>query len=80
MDHRAVQEAEFINEKIKLSSEKEILEAVGGKISPEMEPPKLLWLKKNMPGSWKKAEKFMDLADFLTFKASGDDCKDSSNI
>ena len=41
MDHRAEQEADFIN-----SQSHSVLKYVGGKISLEMEPPKLLWLKK----------------------------------
>ncbi len=75
MDHRAVQETQFINERIRNSNEKYLLEFVGGAISPEMEPPKLLWLKKNMPLTWNKAAKFMDLTDYLCYRASGEDGK-----
>ena len=40
-------------------------------MSPEMVTPKLMWLKRNLPGSWSRAGYFFDLADFLTFRASG---------
>ncbi|KAJ9601681.1 hypothetical protein L9F63_000152, partial [Diploptera punctata] len=64
LDHRAVEEAEFIN-----SLKHPILQYVGGKISLEMETPKLLWLKKNLKEQcWDKAGYFFDLPDFLTWK------------
>ena len=66
MDHRAVQEAELIN-----SLKHPVLDAVGGTISPEMQTPKLLWLKKHMPATWSRAGMFLDLPDFLTWKATG---------
>ncbi len=68
MDHRAVQQAENIN-----NTKHEVLKYVGGKISPEMEPPKLLWIKENLRGTWKQARKFMDLADYMVYRASGTD-------
>ncbi len=66
MDHRAVQQAKQIN-----SSDYEVLSYVGGEISPEMEIPKILWLKQNMPELYNNIHHFMDLSDFLTFKATG---------
>lgn len=70
MDHRATGEADEIN-----AGGHDVLKYVGGKISPEMEPPKLLWLKRNLPQTWAAARKFLDLADFLTYKASGIDAR-----
>jgi D-ribulokinase len=66
MDHRAVGEADRIN-----SEGHDILRYVGGKISPEMQIPKLLWLARHMPGTFKRAAHFFDLTDFLTWRASG---------
>lgn len=67
MDQRAVGQAERIN-----AIGHDVLRYVGGKISPEMETPKILWLKENCPETFKNAWKFFDLADFLTWKATGD--------
>jgi FGGY-family pentulose kinase len=67
MDHRAIEQAERIN-----ASKDDVLKYVGGVISPEMESPKLLWLKEQMPAAWQRAGHFFDLPDFLTYRATGD--------
>ncbi|MBV9589610.1 MAG: FGGY-family carbohydrate kinase, partial [Hyphomicrobiales bacterium] len=66
MDHRAIAEARRINE-----IGDEVLRYVGGVISPEMQTPKILWLKKHLPKTFEAAGHFFDLADFLTFRATG---------
>ncbi|MDE2125932.1 MAG: FGGY-family carbohydrate kinase [Armatimonadetes bacterium] len=66
MDHRALREADEITE-----GGYDVLKFVGDRMSPEMETPKLLWLKRNHPSTWRAAGRFMDLADFLAWKASG---------
>ena len=43
-----------------------MLDYLGGVMSPEMETPKLMWLKRNLPESWNGAGYLFDLADFLT--------------
>ena len=48
-----------------------MLRYVGGSISPEMEIPKLLWLKRHLPASYRAAGHFFDLADYLSFRATG---------
>ncbi len=66
MDHRAEKEASFINQ-----THHKVLDYVGGKISLEMQTPKLLWLKKHLPVSYDKSQEFFDLPDFLRWKATG---------
>jgi D-ribulokinase len=66
MDHRAIAEARQIND-----TRDEVLRYVGGSISPEMEMPKILWLKRHLPASYNAAGHFFDLADFLSFRATG---------
>ncbi|MCY9802351.1 FGGY-family carbohydrate kinase [Vibrio scophthalmi] len=70
MDHRAIAQADRINK-----TEHPVLAYVGNRISPEMQTPKLLWLKQNMPNTWSKAGYFFDLPDFLTWKATYDDSR-----
>ncbi|GEL01982.1 ribulokinase [Swaminathania salitolerans] len=69
-DHRALEEAETIN-----AGGHEVLRYVGGTISPEMETPKLLWLKRHMPGIFDRAGYFFDLPDYLTWRATGSDTR-----
>jgi FGGY-family pentulose kinase len=70
MDHRATAEAERINQ-----TDHEVLKYVGGKISPEMQSPKLLWLKEQQPGAWQRARRLLDLADFMSYRATGSDAR-----
>jgi FGGY-family pentulose kinase len=66
MDHRAVAEASEIN-----VGGHDVLRYVGGTISPEMQSPKLLWLARHAPETFASAAHFLDLTDFLTYRASG---------
>lgn len=66
MDHRAASETKEINQ-----SGARVLDYVGGSISPEMQSPKLLWLKRHLPDSFAKAAHFFDLSDYLTARATG---------
>lgn len=70
MDHRAIVQAERIN-----ALQHPVLDYVGGVISPEMQTPKLLWLKQHMPGSWQNVGHLFDLPDFLTWRATGDETR-----
>jgi FGGY-family pentulose kinase len=70
MDHRAIDQTARIN-----ASGHPVLRYVGGTMSPEMEPPKLLWLKEKLPASWARAARFFDLPDYLVYRACGADVR-----
>ena len=70
MDHRALAETEKINR-----GGYDVLRYVGGGLSPEMEVPKLCWLKTHLPETWNRAGKFLDLADFLTYRCTQRDVR-----
>jgi FGGY-family pentulose kinase len=65
-DHRATTEAEEITD-----TNHRVLDHVGNVMSPEMEVPKLLWLKRHCPDAWRRYGLVLDLTDFLTWKATG---------
>lgn len=66
MDHRAIDQAARID-----AQAHPILQFTGSTISPEMEVPKLLWLKENMPDAFAQAAHFFDLPDWLVHRATG---------
>src|SRR3546814_19644465 len=75
MDHRAVGQAESIN-----AAGHDELRFVGGAISPEMETPKLLWLKQNRRDVFDAAWQFFDLTAFLPWKSSGSLARSSCKL
>ena len=68
MDHRAVDETAAIN-----ATRDPALAYVGGKVSIEMELPKLLWLARRYPARYAAATRFFDLADYLVWRSCGAD-------
>ena len=75
MDHRATDQAHRIN-----ATRHRVLDYVGGRISPEMETPKLLWLLENRPETFADAWQFFDLADYLTWRATGSLARSSCTL
>ena len=70
MDHRAQEQADEINR-----TGHRVLNYVGGKLSPEQEPPKLKWIKEHLPETWRRAAKFFDLADYLVYESCKEDVR-----
>jgi FGGY-family pentulose kinase len=77
MDHRAIEQATRINALggREGSGASAVLRYVGSVISPEMETPKLLWLKEHLGASFARAARFFDLPDFLVYRATGADVR-----
>ncbi|SMQ72193.1 FGGY-family pentulose kinase [Devosia lucknowensis] len=75
LDHRALEEADECNR-----TGHEVLHFAGGVMSPEMEVPKLMWLKRHLPQSWARAGQMFDLADFLSWKATGSLARSQSTL
>lgn len=66
-DHRALAEADECT-----ATGREVLDYIGGVMSPEMQTPKLMWLKRNCPDTWRDMRFAFDLSDFLTWRATGE--------
>ena len=71
MDHRAVDEADRCT-----ATGHCVLGYVGGVMSPEMQIPKLMWIRNHLPQIWARAGLFFDLTDFLSWKACGSTARD----
>src|SRR5690606_38534399 len=70
MDHRAIAQAAGLT-----AQGHEVIKYLGGVVSPEHAIPKLMWLKKTMPASWKRLTRVFDLPDWLTYRATGRDVR-----
>jgi FGGY-family pentulose kinase len=74
-DHRALAEAEQCT-----ATQHEVLDNIGGSMSPEMQIPKLMWLKRHLPRSWAAMGGAFDLVDYLSFRASGSRARSISTL
>jgi FGGY-family pentulose kinase len=75
LDHRAVAEAEEAT-----TTQHQVLNYVGGVMSPEMEIPKLMWLKRQRPLQWRRYGRILDLADYLVWRAGGVDMRSECTL
>ncbi len=65
-DHRALDEAQICT-----ATGHPLIAIQGGVMSPEMQSPKLLWLKRNRPDLWADLGYAGDLTDWLALRATG---------
>lgn len=75
LDHRPEEETKKIN-----ATKHNLLRYVGGQMSIEMEIPKILWLKNNMPKELFDRLKFYDLTDALTHMATGQETRSFCSV
>nr|OQO30662.1 hypothetical protein B0A51_01548 [Rachicladosporium sp. CCFEE 5018] len=75
LDHRPVEETKKIN-----ATDHNLLRYVGGQMSIEMEIPKVLWLKNNMPKELFDKCKFYNLTDALTHLATGNETRSYCSV
>lgn len=75
LDQRPIEETEAIN-----STNHDLLKYVGGRVGTEMEIPKVLWLKNNMPPELFDRCRFYDLTDALTHLATGTETRSLCSV
>ncbi|WP_281827199.1 FGGY-family carbohydrate kinase [Jannaschia rubra] len=75
MDHRALDQTRRIN-----AGRHRVLDYVGGRMSPEMQTPKLLWLAENRPDTFAAAWQFFDMTDWLGWRATGSLARSSCTV
>lgn len=75
IDHRALAEAAACTE-----TRHPLLAFAGGAMSPEMQAPKAMWLKRRRPDIWSRTGRLLDLADFLSWRASGSPSRSTCNL
>ncbi len=66
MDNRSVEEARLVQ-----ATNNPVLPYAGGEVSPEWMLPKILWVKKHEPETYKNAAHIVEQIDFFTKKLTG---------
>jgi FGGY-family pentulose kinase len=67
MDQRAFREAAEISD-----TKDPVLRYVSGRVSPEWMLPKALWLKRNQPEVYDRAERIVECTDWMMFRLTGE--------
>ncbi len=67
MDQRAFREAAAISD-----TGDPILRYVSGRVSPEWMLPKALWLKRNEPEVYARADRIVECTDWMMFRLTGE--------
>ncbi len=67
MDQRAFREADEIS-----ATHAPILKYVSGRVSPEWMLPKALWLKRNEPDVYRKADRIVECTDWMMHRLTGE--------
>jgi FGGY-family pentulose kinase len=75
LDHRALAEADECT-----ATGHRAVARAGGAMSPEMQVPKLMWLKRHRPDAWRRSGAIYDLADYLSFRASGSNARSQNTL
>ena len=75
LDHRATAEAADAT-----ATGHAAVAHAGGALSPEMQIPKLMWLKRHLPASWARLGMAFDLADFLSWRATGNPARSQCTL
>ena len=68
-DNRSMQQAEFLKEKF---TTKTLYSITGLDVNPIFSLPKILWLRENQPDVYKKSKKWLQMADYILFKFTGE--------
>ncbi|KAI3604828.1 ribitol kinase [Moniliophthora roreri] len=76
-DHRAEKEADFIDA---MANGCAVLDFIGGRMTVEMEVPRILWLKKHMDPKLFEQCQFFNLPDFLTYRATQDSTRSCCSV
>lgn len=76
MDQRSVKQAEHIRRKV---GEEQYYKTTGNRISPTYTISKILWLRENQPEIYRRAYRFLQAKDYITYRLTGNFVTDYSD-